>query len=380
MDTSIAHLALYDTLADWEIGHLLVELRTGRFTGSPWNIVTVAESREPITTMGGLRIMPDMILDDLEPADSNLLILPGADMWDAGGGVAFAAAAARFLDAGVPVAAICGATAGLARAGLLDKRRHTSAAAEYLMATGYAGGDYYVDERAVMDGDLITAGPQSPVQFASRDAAAPQSGIRPHAGGVRGVSSIGPTRRPSRCSCRPSTRHDSCSGRGDATVPPRESWPEPPPQTEAGALLTDVILTTFRLNARLLEAAQELAANGGDNRRLVAGARRRRGSATHRGCGRATYGNDAGKACNGSPTCSSHTILRNTAPIRHTGAPNCSPAPRPGYWAIRQISFVAHPFANRIGAQVATDELRNTLTTMRHLVSLLEGDQPVPDE
>jgi putative intracellular protease/amidase len=168
MNTSTAHLALYDTLADWEVGYLLVELRTGRFTGSPWNIVTVAESREPITTMGGLRIMPHLILDDLDPADSNLLILPGGDIWDAGDGAeaAFAAAAARFLDAGVPVAAICGATAGLARAGVLDKRRHTSAAAEYLMATGYAGGDYYVDERAVVDGDLITAGPQSPVQFA----------------------------------------------------------------------------------------------------------------------------------------------------------------------------------------------------------------------
>ena len=32
--------------------------------------------------------------------------------------------------------------------------------------TGYAGGDHYVDERAVVDGDLVTAGPQSPVQFA----------------------------------------------------------------------------------------------------------------------------------------------------------------------------------------------------------------------
>jgi hypothetical protein len=49
----------------------------------------------------------------------------------------------------------------------------------------------------------------------------------------------------------------------DTTVPPRESWPESPPQTEAGARLTDVILTTFRLNARLLEAAQVVAANGG---------------------------------------------------------------------------------------------------------------------
>jgi len=166
MKKHTARLGIYDTLADWEVAHLIAELRTGRFTGTPWNIATVAESREPITTMGGLRILPDLLLEDLDPHSSNLLILPGADMWDAGGGAAFAATAARFLDAGVPVAAICGATVGLARAGLLDKRNHTSAAAEYLMATGYEGGDHYVDERAVVDGDLITAGPQSPVQFA----------------------------------------------------------------------------------------------------------------------------------------------------------------------------------------------------------------------
>src|SRR4029453_11609936 len=108
MKTENAHLGIYNTLADWEVGHLLAELRSGRFTGTPWNIVTVAESREPITTMGGLRILPDLLLEDLDAASSNLLILPGADMWDAGGGEAFAAAAARFLNAGVSVAGICG--------------------------------------------------------------------------------------------------------------------------------------------------------------------------------------------------------------------------------------------------------------------------------
>jgi putative intracellular protease/amidase len=166
MDTRTAHVALYDTLADWELGHLLAELHSGRFTGTRFAVVTVAESRDPITTMGGVRMLPDALLGDLDPAGSDILVLAGSELWDAGGGEAFAAAAGRFLDAGVPVAAICGATAGLARAGLLDERRHTSAAAEYLAATGYAGGDHYVDERAVVDGDLITAGPQSPVQFA----------------------------------------------------------------------------------------------------------------------------------------------------------------------------------------------------------------------
>jgi putative intracellular protease/amidase len=166
MNTRTAHVAVYDTLADWELGHLLAELHSGRFTGRRFDVVTVAESPEPVTTMGGVRMLPDALLADLEPGDSELLVLPGAEIWDAGGGEAFAAAAARFLDAGVPVAAICGATAGLARAGLLDERDHTSAAPEYLAATGYAGGDRYVGARAVVDGDLITAGPQSPVQFA----------------------------------------------------------------------------------------------------------------------------------------------------------------------------------------------------------------------
>lgn len=166
MTTPTVHVAVYDTLTDSEVGHLLVELRSGRFTGTRFDVLTVAETREPITTMGGFRILPDILLADLEPADSRLLVLPGALMWDEGGGEGFAAAAARFLDAGVPVAAICGATAGLARAGLLDDRAHTSAAADYLAATGYAGGDRYVDQRAVVDGDLVTAGPQSPVQFA----------------------------------------------------------------------------------------------------------------------------------------------------------------------------------------------------------------------
>ena len=91
-----AHVAVYDTLADWEVGHLLAELRTGRFTGAPFDVVTVAESPDPVTTMGGVRLLPDALLADLDPADSDLLVLPGADLWDAGGGDSFAAAAGRF--------------------------------------------------------------------------------------------------------------------------------------------------------------------------------------------------------------------------------------------------------------------------------------------
>jgi len=165
----IAYIAVYDTLADWEAGHLLAELRTGRFTGTPFDVTSIAESTDPVTTMGGLRLQPDARLDAADPEAGDLLILPGSQLWDTGDGTSFTDLAGRFLATGTPVAAICGATFGLARSGLLDDRRHTSAAPEYLAASGYAGGAHYEQARAVIDDDrlLITAGPDSPVQFAS---------------------------------------------------------------------------------------------------------------------------------------------------------------------------------------------------------------------
>ena len=162
MTRRTVHLAVYDTFADWETGHTTAHLTRNGFT-----VKTVGPTTDPVTTMGGVRIQPDLALAGLDPADSALLILTGADLWDMGDDLApFAAEARVFLDAGVPVAAICGATAGLAREGLLDDREHTSAAPFYLDATGYQGGGHYADADAVTDGDLITAGPTEPVAFA----------------------------------------------------------------------------------------------------------------------------------------------------------------------------------------------------------------------
>ncbi|MCX2182184.1 DJ-1/PfpI family protein [Streptomyces sp. SKN60] len=161
--TATVHLAVYDTLADWETGHATAWLARAGFT-----VKTVGtRAGDPITTIAGIRIVPDLSLADLTPEDSALLILPGAEKYDEGDELApFTAKARAFLDAGVPVAAICGATAGLAREGLLDARRHTSAVSFYLAATGYKGGEHYVEADAVLDGDLITAGPTEPVAFA----------------------------------------------------------------------------------------------------------------------------------------------------------------------------------------------------------------------
>jgi hypothetical protein len=45
-----------------------------------------------------------------------------------------------------------------------------------------------------------------------------------------------------------------------------------------------------------------------------------------------------------------------------------------GYWAIRRISLVQRPWADRTGAAVGTDDLRHTLATVRRLAAVLEAD------
>jgi putative intracellular protease/amidase len=166
--TETVHVAVYDTLADWEVGFATAHINNPAWQRQPgrYRVVTVGESARPVRTAGGMTITPDVTLDDVRPQDSAMLILPGADTWLTGDNRRFADKARELVDAGVPVAAICGATVGLAAAGLLDGRRHTSNAAVVLAPTGYAGGDHYVDEPAVTDRNVVTASAVAPVEFA----------------------------------------------------------------------------------------------------------------------------------------------------------------------------------------------------------------------
>ncbi|MEV0058708.1 DJ-1/PfpI family protein [Nocardia sp. NPDC050718] len=168
MTMRTVHMAVYNTLADWEVGAATAQLANGSWHREPgtFQVKTVGLTTEPITTMGRLRVTPDLALADLDPADSAMLILPGADLWEGEELVPFADKAREFVAAGVPVAGICGATFGLAKAGLLDDRAHTSNAAEYLVYSGYSGAEHYVDAPAVTDRDVITADGMSPFEFA----------------------------------------------------------------------------------------------------------------------------------------------------------------------------------------------------------------------
>ncbi|MNW58139.1 putative protease YdeA [compost metagenome] len=117
--------------------------------------------------MGGLKILPDIKLDECSITSSDALILPGGDTWTAAIHQPILKIAERCLKEGMLVAAICGATIGLAQAGLLNSQWHTSNDLEYLkmICPAYTGEKYYKMESAVTDGKLITASGIAPLEF-----------------------------------------------------------------------------------------------------------------------------------------------------------------------------------------------------------------------
>ena len=162
------HLFVFDGMADWEAAFAVAAIQNPQFqlNAGCFRVTTAARFHAPIRTMGGVRILPDMTIDEVTPFDSSLLILPGGDSWEHGSNLEALERAHAFVDEGVPVAAICSATLALARTGLLDSRLHTSNSAAYLASSGYHGARHYCDVPAITDRNVITAAGTAPVEFA----------------------------------------------------------------------------------------------------------------------------------------------------------------------------------------------------------------------
>jgi putative intracellular protease/amidase len=160
------HVVVFDGFADWEPAHALAELR--RWGKRAVRAVGFASS--PVVSMGGLRVYPDVVLEDVDVDDVELLLLPGGDMWEGSTypRTVLEPLITRLVGTETPVAAICGATLALGRARILDERRHTSNMRDYLSThvPEYAGAPHYVEAPAVRDRHVITASGLAPVDFA----------------------------------------------------------------------------------------------------------------------------------------------------------------------------------------------------------------------
>lgn len=155
---------LPEGFADWEGSYLLPELAENKI---PY--VIVSETGKPVTSIGRLRVTPDAGILDINKLEISGLIMIGSDTWqDPSQNRKAIMLAAELLSRQVLVAAICAATIALAREGLLDQRKHTSndlAMLKKIVPT-YKGEQFYLNQLAVTDGNLITASGIGPIEFA----------------------------------------------------------------------------------------------------------------------------------------------------------------------------------------------------------------------
>ncbi|WP_206913142.1 hypothetical protein IGL98_003069 [Enterococcus sp. DIV0840] len=159
---SIVYVYILDTMADWELGYITAAINTAASynqTTPVYSIQTVSLTKEPILTLGDLTIIPDCSIDEINERALAALLLPGANTWNEAKHQTILHKAEDYLNAGILVAAICGATLALADLGLLNTRLHTSNSKEFLttFSSHYTGGTFYQNTLAVTDSHLITA-------------------------------------------------------------------------------------------------------------------------------------------------------------------------------------------------------------------------------
>lgn len=121
---------------------------------------------EPVTSAGGLRIVPNLAVEDIEIDRVDAIVVNGGTIWSSPDSPDLSQLLRDAHAAGKTVGGICDGVVALARAGLLDHVRHTANGPESLPPTGYAGAAHYDgSSRAVLDRNIVTAPGTAPVSF-----------------------------------------------------------------------------------------------------------------------------------------------------------------------------------------------------------------------
>jgi putative intracellular protease/amidase len=159
-----SYLFVFDGLADWEPALALCEIRKS----GKYDVLAAGHSRQPVVTMGGLKVLPDIALDEVEPRETAIFIVPGGNRWEEGPDQKLDEVLRSLHAENILIGALCAATLEIARAGLTPGVRHTSNAKSYLkkMVPEYKDERFYVEELAVTDHKIITASGLGSVEFA----------------------------------------------------------------------------------------------------------------------------------------------------------------------------------------------------------------------
>ena len=141
--------------------------------------------------------------------------------------------------------------------------------------------------------------------------------------------------------------------------------------SDAGAALTDLILLTFRLNGRLLEAAEKMAAAGG----LTAARWQVLGSVLDEPRSVSKVARQMGLARQSVQRVADLLVRDGFAEWepnpRHTRAKLLRPTPR-AYEAVRRIMALQQPWSRAVGDQIGERDLRRAVEAMERVLSAVE--------
>ncbi|MBB3659677.1 putative intracellular protease/amidase [Rhizobium sp. BK650] len=156
-------VVLTDGFADWEVGQLAASARTH----FGFDVVTASPGGEEVRSMGGMRVAPDTVAENLHGDAFDALVICGGTIWETEKAPDLSPVINDFITRGKLTAAICGGTLALARAGVLNDIAHTSNAPDFIAsAKGYRGQAHYRDGPHAVRSDMIVTAPGSaPITF-----------------------------------------------------------------------------------------------------------------------------------------------------------------------------------------------------------------------
>lgn len=154
---------LTDSYSDWEFGLMAAAARG--FCGI--EVVTASPDGAPISSMGGLRVQPDMAIHDIDLARTDAVAIIGGAVWNGADAPDLTELLNIAHEHGKLIGAICGGTRALAASGLLNAIPHTSNEPSDLAdIPGYRGHRHYVASPAALKcGRIVTASGLAPVSF-----------------------------------------------------------------------------------------------------------------------------------------------------------------------------------------------------------------------
>jgi putative intracellular protease/amidase len=155
-------IVLTEGFADWEATLLGAVAR--QFYGV--DVAYAAPGGNPVTSSGGMRVVPDLAHEDVTAATFDAVIVSGGTIWQTPAAPDLTGLLRSAKDASKVIGLICDATVAGARTGVLDTVGHTSNGVGYLDGSGYMGKALYRDvPHAVSDQGVITATASAPVSF-----------------------------------------------------------------------------------------------------------------------------------------------------------------------------------------------------------------------